>query len=75
MPETTTSAVREVGQVADTGGRMLHVGVDHGIVRLSGVHGVWSLDATRREHFQRLFQQAEFAAEAWAKEHTGAGDA
>ena len=71
MAEITTSAVREIGQVADTGGRVLHVSVDHGIVRLSGVHGVWSLDATQREHFQRLFQQAEFAAEAWTAEHPG----
>ena len=71
MPEITTSAVREIGYVVDTGGRTLRIGVDHGIVRLSGVYGVWSLDATQREHFQRLFQQAEFAAEAWTAEHPG----
>jgi hypothetical protein len=75
MAEVTTSAVREIGQARDDQGHRLDMGSDRDAVTIM-VAGCIKviLDAGQREHFQKLFQQAEWAAEAWAKEHAGAGD-
>ena len=53
-----------------TFGEPVVVGVDAGRGDDRHVGACWYFDATQREHFQRLFMEAERQAEAWAREST-----
>jgi hypothetical protein len=63
---TTTSPVRKIGCVMDIHGTPVTVGVDHDTVTITGNV---ALDAGGREHFSRLYFEAERQAEAWQAEH------
>ena len=73
MPEIITSTAREIGRLHGANGHPVMVSVDRDAVTVWAPLGA-ILDAAQREHFQRLFMQAEREAEAWATEHAGAGD-
>ena len=73
MPEIITSTAREIGRLHGANGHPVMVSVDRDAVTVWAPLGA-ILGAAERDHFMRLFWQAEREAEAWAKEHAGAGD-
>jgi hypothetical protein len=75
MTEIPASAIREIGKMADVDGRTVRAGVDCDAVTIQIAHSLTArLSAAERDQFMRLLFDAERAAEAWAKEHAGAGD-
>jgi len=72
MAEFTSTAIRPAGEIRDPLGRTLAVGSDCDAVTLTvpGL-GVIHLDRRQRAEFNRLYAEAEHAADAWARAHEG----
>lgn len=70
MPEYTSAAIRQTGEIRDALGRTIAVGSDCDSVAIAipGL-GIIHLDARQRPEFERAYFWAEGLAEAWATEH------
>jgi hypothetical protein len=72
MAEFTSTAIRPAGEIRDAMGRSLKVAADCDAVTITvpGI-GVIRLDTRQRAEFNRLYAEAEHAADTWAREHGG----